>query len=68
MRKRDEKTEAAVRQYLSRQQERQAQIEAKVGQLQKQELFIWGTGSYVMRLLATTALGDCKILGLETRL
>ena len=65
MRKRDEKTEAAVRQYLSRQQERQAQIEAKVGQLQKQEkeLFILGTGSYVMSLLASTALGDCKILG-----
>ncbi len=70
MRKRDEKTEAAVRRYLSRQQERQAQIEAKVGQLQKQEkeVFIWGTGSYVMSLLVTTALGDCKILGLETRL
>ena len=63
--KKDEKTEAAVRQYLNRQQERQAQIEAKVGQLQKQEkeLFIWGTGSYVMSLLATTALDDCKILG-----
>lgn len=63
--KRDEKTEVAVRQYLKHQKECQTQIEAKVGQLQKQgkELFIWGTGSYVMSLLATTALGDCKILG-----
>lgn len=62
---RDEQTAAAVRQYLNRQQERQAQIKERINQLQKKdrELIIWGTGSYVMSLLATTALGDCKILG-----
>ena len=63
--KKDEKTVKAVRQYLEKQNERQKQITEKIDQLQKQkkELFIWGTGSYVMSLLATTALGDCKILG-----
>lgn len=62
---RDEQTAAAVRQYLNRQQTCQAQIKERINQLQKQdrELIIWGTGSYVMSLLATTALGKCKILG-----
>lgn len=32
-------------------------------QEQEKELVIWGTGSYVMSLLATTALKDCRIVG-----
>ena len=62
---RDEQTAAAIRQYLNRQHVRQAQIKERIDQLQKQdrELIIWGTGSYVMSLLATTKLGECKILG-----
>ena len=63
--RKDEKTKIAVQQYLQQQKERSIQIQKKIGQLQEQEkeLVIWGTGSYVMSLLATTALKDCRIVG-----
>ena len=61
--RKDGKTKIAVQQYL--QQQSSIQIQKKIGQLQEQEkeLVIWGTGSYVMSLLATTALKDCRIVG-----
>ena len=63
--RKDGKTKIAVQQYLQQQKERSIQIQKKIGQLQEQEkeLVIWGTGSYVMSLLATTALKDCRIVG-----
>ena len=64
--RKDGKTKIAVQQYLQQQKERSIQIQKKIGQLQEQEkekeLVIWGTGSYVMSLLATTALKDCRIV------
>lgn len=65
--RKDGKTKIAVQQYLQQQKERSIQIQKKIGQLQEQEkekeLVIWGMGSYVMSLLATTALKDCRIVG-----
>lgn len=63
--RKDEKTKIAVQQYLQRQKERSMEIEEKINALKnkEKELIIWGTGSYVMSLLATTALKDCRIVG-----
>ena len=63
--RKDEKTKIAIQQYLQRQKERSMEIEEKINALKnkEKELIIWGTGSYVMSLLATTALKDCRIVG-----
>ena len=63
--RKDEKTKIAVQQYLQRQKERSMEIEEKINALKnkEKELIIWGTGSYVMSLLATTALKNCRIVG-----
>lgn len=62
---RDTVTEAAVRNYFGRQQEREERIEEKIEALRKAgtDLLIWGTGSYVMNLFATTSLPQCSIKG-----
>lgn len=61
----DTVTEAAVRSYFEYQQERGRQVEETIETLRKNEadIFIWGTGSYVMNLFATTNLAQCNIKG-----
>lgn len=61
----DTVTEMAVRGYFSRQKNRGAYIEEMIESLRKEEkdLVIWGTGSYVMNLFATTSLPRCNIIG-----
>lgn len=61
----DTVTEMAVRTYFQRQHKKEAWIAGLIEDLRKEEkeLLIWGTGSYVMRLLATTTLLQCKIQG-----
>lgn len=62
---RDTVTEAAVYSYFGHQQERALRIDETVEALKKAgtELVIWGTGSYVMNLFATTSLPQCNIKG-----
>ena len=62
---RDTATEAAVSRYFGHQQERAERIDKTVEGLKKAgtELVIWGTGSYVMNLFATTSLPQCNIKG-----
>lgn len=62
---RDTVTEAAVCSYFGHQQERALRIDETVEALKKAgtELVIWGTGSYVMNLFATTSLPQCNIKG-----
>lgn len=59
----DTATEAAVRRYFGRQREKSRQVEEIIETLRKEkkELVIWGTGSFVMNLFATTSLRQCNI-------
>lgn len=60
---RDTATEQAVCSYLEKQNKREKRTKELIEKLkiQGEELVIWGTGSYVMSLLATTDLLQCKI-------
>lgn len=62
--KKDENTQIAVSNYIKKQQERLIENNAKIEYLleQKQDLIIWGTGSLVMSLFATTSLKKCHII------
>lgn len=59
----DTATEDAVRCYFERQREKSRRVEEIIETLRKEkkELVIWGTGSYVMNLFATTSLRQCNI-------
>ncbi|MDE6685987.1 MAG: methyltransferase domain-containing protein [Lachnospiraceae bacterium] len=59
----DTATEQAICSYFEKQNEREMQTKELIKELkiQGEELVIWGTGSYVMSLLATTDLLQCKI-------
>ncbi len=61
----DTATKNAVCSYFRRQEERAERIKSVIETLKKEktELVIWGTGSYVMSLLATTNLSQCNIKG-----
>lgn len=61
----DTVTETAIRTYFQRQREEEERVANLIENLKKEgkELIIWGTGSYVMHLLATTTLLQCKIRG-----
>ncbi len=63
--RKDEKTEIVVQKYLQRQKEHSIQIKKIIDELyvQRKKIVIWGTGSYVMGLLATTVLKNCQIVG-----
>ncbi|MCI9136841.1 MAG: methyltransferase domain-containing protein, partial [Lachnospiraceae bacterium] len=58
-------TETAVRSYFQKQREREEQVKSVIETLKEkgEELIIWGTGSYVMSLLAATNLSECNIKG-----
>lgn len=58
-------TEKAIKNYFLRQEEKEAEVEAVIAELraERKEIVIWGTGSYVMRLLSTTDLPKCNIKG-----
>lgn len=62
---RDTVTEIAVQTYFRRQEERERKTRSIIKSLKKEEkeLIIWGTGSYVMSLLANTDLSKCRIQG-----
>lgn len=61
----DEVTEKAVLDYFYSHQEKEAYVRGVIEKLREsgQEVVIWGTGSYVINLAATTALLDCQIKG-----
>lgn len=61
----DEVTESAIRAFFSAKEEKETHTRNLIAQLKKsqKELVIWGTGSYVMSLLAQTDLLDCNICG-----
>jgi len=61
----DVDTQYAVEKYLKAQEEREIHIKEIIHQLKEsqEEIYIWGTGSYVMSLIATTELLQCKING-----
>lgn len=46
-------------------QEKEERVRKMIAELKEQqkEIVIWGTGSYVMNLIATTDLLECKIQG-----
>lgn len=58
-------TEQAVRNYFSAQEEKEEKEKRIIAELKtgQKEIVIWGTGSYVMSLIATTDLLDCNIRG-----
>jgi len=61
----DEITESAIQAYFMNKQGKEEQVRKIIGELKEQqkEIVIWGTGSYVMNLIATTNLLECKIQG-----
>lgn len=63
--RKDLKTQTAVMKYLEKQKKRIAQIENVIDKLcqEQEEIVIWGTGSFVMSLFATTTLKNCRIAG-----
>lgn len=58
-------TEKAVRNYFSNQEEKEENERRTIQQLKsdQREIVIWGTGSYVMSLIAKTDLLECNIKG-----
>lgn len=58
-------TASAVCAYFQQQDEKEEHIGSIIENLraEKREIVIWGTGSYVMSLLATTNLMQCRIKG-----
>lgn len=58
-------TAIAVRTYFSVKREKEERVRKIIAELKEQqkEIVIWGTGSYVMNLMATTDLLECKIQG-----
>ena len=63
--KKDLKTQDAIKKYFENQVVKKEKIKAVIQKIaqEKRELVIWGTGSYVMNLFATTTLGKCQIIG-----
>lgn len=63
--KKDFLTEKAVRNYFSNQKEKEAKEKRLIAELKadQREIVIWGTGSYVMSLIAATDLLECNIKG-----
>lgn len=63
--KRDLITKTAIEQYFVAKKGKEERVRAIISNLKEQqkEIVIWGTGSYVMSLMATTDLLDCKIKG-----
>lgn len=63
--KKDLNTQVAVEEYFSKQNEKEERNRRIISELSKKqnEIVIWGTGSYVMSLIATTDLLKCNILG-----
>ena len=63
--KKDLQTQIAVKRYLENQKKRTAEIESIIDKLcqEQNELVIWGTGSFVMSLFATTSLKNYQIVG-----
>lgn len=61
----DVKTKTAVEAYLNGQKERTEKIKNLIDKVCREQvdIIIWGTGSLVMSLFATTALKNCKING-----
>lgn len=63
--RKDVKTEKAVRKYFVSQEgawEKKCQIIGELKETQR-EIVIWGTGSYLMSLIANTDLLECNLLG-----
>lgn len=62
---RDFVTEKAVQKYFSGQEEKEAEERRTIAELRadQREIVIWGTGSYVMSLIAATDLLECNING-----
>lgn len=62
--KEDTKTKGAIERYLAQQKERQQKNEQIIADLcaKQTPLVVWGTGSMVMQMLASTDLAKCNIL------
>lgn len=60
---RDAATEGAIQAYFQRQRQREEHARSQIQSLQEggRGVIVWGTGSYVMSLAATTSLLDCDI-------
>lgn len=58
-------TRTAVEEYFAARQGKEEHVSNIIKELKEQqkEIVIWGTGSYVMSLIATTDLLECKIVG-----
>lgn len=61
----DEITQEAIQKYFLSMQGKEERVNNIITKLKEQQtkIAIWGTGSYVMNLLATTELAKCKIEG-----
>lgn len=61
----DNMTRSAVEAFFAAKQGKEERIRCLIADWKEKgsELVIWGTGSYVMSLIATTELLDCKIVG-----
>jgi hypothetical protein len=58
-------TESAVKDFFAAQEEKENRVHDAIEQLKEsqREVVIWGIGSYVMNLMATTELGKCNLQG-----
>lgn len=58
-------TQPAVEKYFATKQGKEERVQNIITELREQqkEIVIWGTGSYLMSLIATTDLLECKIAG-----
>lgn len=61
----DDVTAEAVRTFFSKKEEKEEYTRQVIADLKErqEEIVVWGTGSYVMSLIAQTPLLDCRLLG-----
>ncbi len=56
---------AALRRYIARSAEKEAAVLMKVTELAESQspIYVWGTGTHALHLLATSRLAECNIVG-----
>ena len=61
---RDSEGVAALRGYIARSAEKEAAILARIAELadSRRPIYVWGTGTHALHLLATSRLADCNIV------
>jgi 2-polyprenyl-3-methyl-5-hydroxy-6-metoxy-1,4-benzoquinol methylase len=56
---------AALRRYIARSDEKEATVLVKISELAEVQnpIYVWGTGTHALHLLATSRLAECNIVG-----